>query len=130
MLYFINNLNTVFIILGLSIVIIFLFKRDLLIKQNSFWVIFIFSTILFILGYVLDILIRQEKSLAIALKIPLLCLLIFRGFLWIFEKLYNRVPVDTFWTMKRDVWKDAIFNILFWIIGILVPVLLVFKRVI
>lgn len=130
MLSIMNNLNTVFIILGLSIIIIFLFKRDLLTKQNSFRVIFIFSIILFVLGYVLDILIKQEKSLAIALKIPLLCLLIFRGFLWIFEKLYNRVPVDTFWTMKKDVWKDAIFNILFWIIGILVPVLLVFKRVI
>ncbi|MBN2748997.1 MAG: hypothetical protein JXR57_05835 [Bacteroidales bacterium] len=125
-----NYLNTGYIILGLSIVIIFLFKRDLLIDYNSSRIILVICIILFILGYILDTLAKQEKNFVIALKIPLLCLLIFWGFLWAFKKLFNRIPVDTFWTKERNVWKDAVFNILFWIIGIIVPVLLVFKRVI
>ena len=102
---------------------IFLFSRKLLIHKTFSIVLWGICFSLFITGFLLD---GKEIRGSEALKIPLLQYSIYLLFRYWFVKLYNREPKDTFWTMEKGVWKDAIFNIIFWLVAFLLPTILVF----
>jgi hypothetical protein len=117
-------------IILLLIPLIFLFNRDLLIKKQSFYIIFIFCILLLIISFVIkDSLIKTMPSLDIksVLRVPLISLILFRLLTWIFYKIFNRYPQDTYW-INESLWFDTLFNILFWITGILIPVIFVFRH--
>lgn len=68
-----------------------------------------------------------DPKFILVLKVPLLSQLIF----WLMWRVYfawiNANPQDSFWTMDMKLLKDGIFNVLFWIVGLMLPILLVSK---
>lgn len=119
-------MNILFIALGMSTLLIFLFKRDWLFKKYQFLVLLSANLLLFVLGNLL----ADNFKLATALKMSLISQLIFLTLVFVFKSIYKRNPVDTFWTMDMSLMKDGVFNFIFWVLGITVPAGLVFTGVI
>ena len=63
------------------------------------------------------------------LKMPLLSLGLFKAMQWVFVRLFGYRPRDSFWSMDWRLIKDGLFNSLFWILGLIVPMALIFGRV-
>lgn len=124
------DLNFVFILIGMNTLIVFLFKREWLLEKIPFLTLLIINFILFILAYALEQKNIGKSNLVIALKMPLLSQLLFACTVFCFRKIYKRSPVDTFWTMDKNLMKDGIFNFFFWVLGIILPTILVFTKVI
>ena len=124
------DINFGFIILGMNTLIIFTFKREWLLKKNSFLVLLFINIILFAMGYLLEAKLIENPKLVVALKMPLISQLLFICMLICFRKIYNRDPVDTFWTMDRSLMRDGIFNAIFWFIGFVLPAILAFTKII
>lgn len=85
---------------------------------------------MFIGSYIFETNLIGNPKVVIALKMPLLSQLLFILMIVCFRKIYNRNPVDTFWTMDRGLMKDGIFNFVFWVIGVILPAILVFTKII
>lgn len=124
------DVNFVFILLGTNTLIIFLYKREWLLEKIPFLILLTANTTLLAMGYLLETKLIGNPKLVIALKMPLLSQLIFICMVFIFRKIYNRNPVDTFWTMDQALMKDGIFNFVFWAMAIILPAIIVFGRVI
>lgn len=124
------DVNFIFILLGTNTLIVFLYKRDWLLEKNPFLVLLAANSILFATGYLLEFELVGNPKLVIALKMPLLSQLIFVCMVLIFRKIYNRDPVDTFWTMDQKLMKDGIFNFVFWVAAIILPAIVVFGKII
>jgi hypothetical protein len=120
-------MDFVFILIGFFILYIFLFSRKLLIHKTFSIVLWGLCLLLFVTGFLLD---GKGVRGSEAFKIPLLQYSIYMLFRYLFVKLYNREPKDTFWTMEKGVWKDAIFNIIFWLVAFLLPTIIVFTGII
>lgn len=122
--------NFIFVLLGINTLIIFLFKRELLLEKKPFLILLSANLILFLLGYILEAYLIGNPKLVIALKMPLLSQSIFILMLVCFRKIYKRNPVDTFWTMDKSLMRDGVFNFAFGVIGLILPTILVFTKVI
>ncbi len=109
---------------------VFLFKREWLLKKHSFTILLVFNLILFALYHVLESYAIGDQKMIVALKMPVLSQLVFICLLTIFQKIYKRDPVDTFWSTDIRLMNDGIFNFFFWVVGIILPAILVFKKVI
>jgi hypothetical protein len=113
--------------MGFNIHMIFLFKREWLFTKRIFSILLFLNIGLFILGYVLQALKTGEPNYVIVLKAPLLSQCIF----WLMKvgyyKMFNTNPQDSFWSMDIKLMKDGIFNSLFWIIGLILPMILIIK---
>jgi len=123
-------MDFIYIALGINTLVIFMYKREWLLKKQPFTILLICNLVLFILGYVMQYHSFGNPKLTVALKMPILSQLIFIGLVTIFRKIYNRDPVDTFWTMDISLMKDGIFNLFFWVIAIILPAILVFTKII
>lgn len=119
-----------YIALGLNTLAVFLYKREWLLKKKPYTILLAINILLLILGYIFQYNLIGNPNMVVALKIPLLSQLIFISLVTIFRKVYNRDPVDTFWTMDISLMKDGIFNFTFWVTAILLPSILVFTKVI
>ncbi len=119
-----------YIALGLNTLAVFLYKREWLLKKKPFTILLAINILLLILGYIFQYNLIGNPNMVVALKMPLLSQLIFISLVTIFRKVYNRDPVDTFWTMDISLMKDGIFNFTFWVTAILLPSILVFTKVI
>jgi hypothetical protein len=119
-----------YIALGLNTLAVFLYKREWLLKKKPFTILLAVNILLLILGYIFQYNLIGNPNMVVALKMPLLSQLIFISLVTIFRKVYNRDPVNTFWTMDISLMKDGIFNFTFWVTAILLPSILVFTKVI
>ncbi len=128
-----NNLipiDFLFIIIGMTTIIVFSFKREWLLNQKFSLILMCINLLLLILGYVFEYNSIGNPKMVVAIKMPILSQLIFIVLVYIFRKIYNRNPVDTFWSMDLSLMKDGIFNFLFWLLAIVLPAILVFTKVI
>ncbi len=123
-------MDFIFILLGINTLFVFLYKREWLLQKQPFTILLACNLILFVLGYVLQYYSIGNPKLVVALKMPVLSQLLFIGLVTVFRKIYNRDPVDTFWTMDISLMKDGIFNFVFWVIAVILPAILVFTRII
>lgn len=123
-----NYMNIIFVFLGMSTLLVFLYKREWLLGRRPFLILLVLNVILFILGYILEN--GVDFKLSVALKMGLLSQLIFTALVTLFRRIYKRDPVDTFWTMDVSLMKDGIFNFVFWVLGGVIPALIVFKHII
>jgi hypothetical protein len=119
-------MDIVFIVIGINVNFIFLFKRDCLLQSQSFNSLLILNFFLFVLTYIPQYFLIDLPATFLALKIPFLSQLVFKVLLIFFRMLYKRDPLDSFWTNDLDLMKDGIFNLLFWVIGNIVPIIIVF----
>lgn len=119
-------MDLIFILIGLNVPILFMFKEDWLYGKKSMLVVCCLNMCLFVLVSILQN--NQTiypKSLA-ALKMPFLSALIFYVLHQSFKKVYKRNPESTFWVFSNKPKEDIIFSILFWITGIVLPVFISF----
>lgn len=109
-----------FVLIGLNTVIIFMFKTDWLFNNRILLTLACINAILFVIPFFYD---GKFKTIG-ALQIPLFSLLLFYILYQIFFKIYKRNPENTFWTLTKKPIEDVLFSILFWIIGIALPVII------
>lgn len=98
---------------------IFLFRRELLIENESFQIILGISILLFIAGVVLHFAVTEETPgwMSGPLLVPLLSLFLFRLLRRLFLKWFKHEPRDTFFNWESGLGEDRVFNILYWILA-------------
>jgi hypothetical protein len=89
------NQDLCYIAIGIFVIVIALFKRELLVNKNSLRVILGISVALFGVGLVLPFLPGGRGSAAGTLLSPLLSVGLFRVYRRLFLKRVGREPVDT-----------------------------------
>lgn len=104
-------MDFIYILISFNVSIIFLFNRNILFVQKNFWLLFILNILLFIIGYF--------KNINWFL-IPITSQLIFLLLSKIYFNILRDNPKDTFWTLNNKLINDSIFNIVFWILSILI----------
>ncbi|MFY7812031.1 MAG: hypothetical protein ACOVQ2_09900 [Flavobacterium sp.] len=116
----------ILVILALNILYIFYFKREYLNNNKTFIIILIFNLFLFLLSIIINYTNYYNSENIKLLKVPIISQIIYFALLSVFRKLYNRDPKDTFWSMDIKLMKDGIFNFIFLILGILIPIILIY----
>jgi hypothetical protein len=119
-------LTLIFVGMAIGIHLIFLFKREILFNKMKFRVLLSISFGLFLLGYLLKGLDISSKNMAM-MQVPFLALIIFYIMSFIYNKMFGENPADSFWSMDISLMKDGIFNFLFWVVGLIAPILLAYK---
>ncbi len=117
-------LDYLLIYIGLSIAIVFMFKHAWLYTNSTFGYILAYCVILFIVSVISIEILKVEYSLIWILRAPLISVIIYRGLLFCFIKLFKRVPENTFWSFERKPIQDVIFSGLFWLLGVAGPLFL------
>lgn len=119
-------MTLLFSIIAISIHIIFLFKREILFQKMSFILLLLISSILGIISLVIKNSDAKIKNIEM-LQIPFLVLIIFFILNKIYYIIYGQNAKDSFWTNDIKLMKDGIFNCLFWVLGLIIPVFLLTK---
>lgn len=117
----------VFAVLGLSMHIIFLFKRELLFEKKPFLIFFTITSTLFLLAYFFIWKGVGDPKFIRFLRVPFLTLSIFFVMKSVYLEFFEKNAEDTFWSMNPNLMKDGIFNALFWFLGFLIPLFLTYK---
>jgi hypothetical protein len=117
----------VFASIGMFVHIVFMFKREWLFDKKRFRLMLIVGAVLFALSYVLILNNVGNPSFVRFLTVPLLSLGVFYVLNYVFFKIYNRNPEDTFWSMDWSQMRDGIFNFLFWVLGIMLPMFITYE---
>jgi hypothetical protein len=112
---------------GLFVHIIFMFKREWLFERRSLQFILLVSSIMFAVSYLLVSNNIGNADTLRMLRIPLLAAVVFVGIKYVFFKIYKRNPEDTFWSMDFGQTADGVFNFLFWVLGIVLPAIIIYK---
>jgi hypothetical protein len=107
------NQDLCYIAIGIFVIVIALFKRELLVNKNSLRVILGISVALFGVGLVLPLLPGGRGSAAGTLLSPLLSVGVFRVYRRLFLKRVGREPVDTVFNSDRSLAPDRAFNLLY-----------------
>lgn len=110
------DLKFIIILIGIYPVFVFLLKREWFIQKNIFINMILLNAILFFSSFVIPESILDKFSLAI-LRFPIIYLVLYRLMHFIYVKLFNAEPINTMFSMKRGIWKDAVFNIIFWLLS-------------
>lgn len=112
-----HNMDFILVLVGLSIMWLFMFKIEWLFNSKSFMVIIIYDIILFIHSHILLHFQIGNPKIIPVLKMPLISSIVFFILYRAFKKLFNRDPENTFWTFSKRPIQDIIFTILFWLLG-------------
>lgn len=118
-------MDFIFIALGLSTMWLFMFRIEWLFNYkyfliNIFYNIVLFCGSLLMLNYQLG-----NPKMVVALKMPLISSLVFFLLYITFQKIYKRNPENTFWTFTKKPVQDVIFTLLFWFLGVGLPVYII-----
>ena len=119
-------MNLIFVLIGLNVPIIFMFKINWLYSKKSMTVILLLNMCLFIVAVVLQNSETDYPKTLTALKMPSLSVIIFYILHQSFKILYKRNPENTFWVFNKKPTEDILFSALFWIIGIGLPFFIFF----
>jgi hypothetical protein len=119
-------LALVFALISLSVHAIFLFKREILFDSKKFGVLLKIAAGLFLLRYLLQWASIHPRNIG-AIQVPFLALLLFYVMRLIFNVILDRDPEDSYMSNDMSLMKDGVFNFLFWVIGLMVPVLFVYE---
>jgi len=116
----------VFILIGLSVAWLFMFKIEWLCKGGIvFWILLLYCIILFCLSFYMLNLDYDNLKMTKALKMPLISLMVFKVMYYIFILKYKKEPENTFGVFQSKAIQDVLFSILFWILGVGMPFFLV-----
>jgi hypothetical protein len=117
--------NLYIILVGISILIIPLHRRELLVQKNSFKLILSISIAIFIIGVCLDIFNIDSKYWGFySFYFPLFIVLFYRVLRIAFLIIMKREPIDTAFDLRGVTpWIDRIFNILYFTLAIIIPML-------
>lgn len=110
--------------LALSIHLIFLFQRKLLTDKSAAKWIWIGTWALFIIGYTLSPQYQHVLTTLPFLMVPVMSLTLYEILLILYKAMFGKVPHDTFYTMDIRKLRSGLFNFIFWVVGLLVPVML------
>lgn len=99
-----------FVLLGLSIMWLFMFKTEWLFKNGIvFFGILTYSILLYGLSFVLLKGDYGNPKMINALKMPLMSFVVFRGLYYAFRKKYKKEPENTFWVFQKKPIQDVLF---------------------
>ncbi len=118
-------MNLILLILGMNVVIIFIFQRVWLLNRRSYFILLLFNFLLFLSGFLIQRYSIGESRFLPLLKVPFPYQLLFLPLLWLYRKLYHADPVDTLWSMDIKLMKDGIFNFIYVLLLVLVVILVV-----
>lgn len=90
-----------------------IFKRELLVKKESFTIILVVTVVLFFIGVILHFTEIGRDSTCGALLCPLLSLGLYRLYRRIFIRRFNREPMDTWLNWSEGMGADRAFNIIY-----------------
>jgi hypothetical protein len=110
-------MDTLLISVGYLVFAIALFKRELLVKEESFRLILGVSALLFVVGVALHISTAWRDSACGALLVPLISLGYYRLCRKIFIWLFQREPRDTYLNWSPGMGADRVFNIVYFVLG-------------
>jgi hypothetical protein len=119
-------LTIVFVLIATSVHGIFLIKREILFDNKHFRTLLKISIGLFSLNYLLRTFDIKTRNMEM-MQIPFIALLIFFSIKFIYNKIYDENPEDTYMSGDFSLIRDGIFNALFWMIGLIGPIILVTK---
>lgn len=83
----------------MSIHAIFIWSRKLLFEKKSFVILLVISSLIFFLSYVLLQMNIGNPKRIVLIRVPLLALVVFFLMKSVYFKIYDKNPVDTFWSM-------------------------------
>ena len=104
---------SVYVLAGLLVPIIAMFRRELLVEQNTSRIILIASAILFVAGLFLHFTDIGRESPSGALLAPLFSYGLFKSLRKIFLRRFRREPMDTYLDMRSNLHWDRAFNVVF-----------------
>lgn len=116
-------MNIIYLILGLNVYLVFILKREWLLKVKPFISLLILNCLLFVIAHVLGYYKIGNPNFVAALKIPAPQQLLFYVLLIIYKAIFNADPQDTLWSMDWKMMKDGVFNFIF-IVASAVPTIL------
>jgi hypothetical protein len=119
-------MDQLLVIPGTFVLLIFLFKRELLFQKSSMQLIWVASGLLFGLA-IFFVRAQIGGSLMKMLAMPLLTIVLFSAIKYVFFLIYKRNPEDTFWSIDWNQMPDGLFNFFFWVLAVALPTILVFK---
>jgi hypothetical protein len=119
--------NLYLIFIGMSVIMIPLFKRDLLVNKKSFQVILIISIVSFFAALIIDLFDFGHKYWGLlSLYYPIYVVLSYRILRYLFILLKKREPIDTAFDLKGTTpWIDRIFNIIYFTQSLIIPILVI-----
>ena len=120
----------VFVFLGMTSLIVFLYKREWLLNKKKAFLLLGWNSLLFISSFLFSYLELGDPKYVVAMKMSLIAQLMFLLMAFLFKKLIGRTPKDTFWGSDASLMADGIFNFIFWVAAIVLPAILVFTKVI
>lgn len=116
----------IFILIGLSVAWLFMFKIEWLCKGGIiFWILLSYCLILFYFPFYMLNLDYDNLKMTKALKMPLISLMVFKVMYHIYFIKYKKMPENTFGATQNKAIQDVLFSILFWIFGVGAPFFLV-----
>lgn len=121
-----SAVNILIFAVGLFVIFIFLFDRQLLISRESFRIILALSILVSVFGVIGHLTIANSCPTCGALFAPLVSLFLFRLCRRIFFKYYNREPKDTFLDWGHGLAADRLFNIVYFTLAMWLAVLTTF----
>ena len=105
-----------YVFIGLFVVAIALFNRELLVQKESFRIILGVSIILFFAGLILHFTAVDRESSCGALLSPLVSLGLYRFCRSVFLICFKREPRDTFFNWwGADLFLDSVFNVVYFV---------------
>jgi hypothetical protein len=113
-------------IIAMSVHAIFIYRREILFDTKKFKILVAISLGLIGLFYL-------TKGLGIAIRnieiltIPFFVLMVFLLMSTIYRMIFKVNAQDSYHSMDIRLMKDGIFNFLFWVIGLLLPVFIAFE---
>ena len=117
-------------ILILSTFVIFMYQRAWFDDPARLRALVAAGAVLFATALVLEYAgVHTKNDFFLMLKVPLLSLGLYKAMQWGFVRLFGYQPRDSFWSMDLRLMKDGLFNFLFTVLGLLVPMGLIFGRV-
>jgi hypothetical protein len=122
----INLMIFLFTVVGMSVHMIFMFKREILFNRKTFKILLLTSLLPFGLFYLIRELTIPTKGLEMLL-VPFLALIVFWVMASIYRGIFGKDAKDTYHSMDLKLMKDGIFNFLFWVVGLMLPILLAYK---
>ncbi len=115
-------ISLIFVLFGLSITVLFMEKMEWLMDKKMYPWIILYCTILYLASFLFLHTTIVIPAVAKVLRIPIFSFIIFVIFHSIFKILFKRDPENTYWAFTSKPIQDVIFCMLFWILGVLIPI--------
>src|SRR6267142_132885 len=106
-------MDYIYVPIGMFVVFIALFKRELLVQRESFIGMLLLSILLFLAGVFLHFTESDKDSSSGALLTPLLSLCLYRCSRRFFLRQCKHEPQDTYLNWSAGLAADRVFNIVF-----------------